>query len=265
MSGQKETINERVASLGFDTTKLMARRGTLISLLRSLQKSLEQNDTMTDGPKAIVEETAHAQQAGIKSMVRKPTSTLSHRGVQLSEELHAKFNRSGEEGGMSFRDFRGYLAAVGRPKELPHITDNEESWRLFFDDLSGIDERGRMTKEGMVRYRELIEDKHGLEMDLLKLKRKLLPRDIQDWGANKLCFDRVDAEGVAEENKKLARRLGKKKAEKELKWGASGRATVKTFQQLMSDCGEYYTAEQLENMLYVHHCFNALMGQLRAR
>ena len=32
------------------------------------------------------------------------------------------------------------------------------------------------------------------------------------------CFDMVDFEDVVEENKKLARRLGKKKAEKELKW-----------------------------------------------
>ncbi|GMH69097.1 hypothetical protein TrRE_jg11507, partial [Triparma retinervis] len=139
MKGKKESIQDRVVSMGFNEKDLMGRRATLISLLRSLQKSLEQNDTMTDGTKSLVEEKQFSKSAGIKSMVRKPNSTLSHRGVQLSEGLHRHFDRSGK-GGMTFKEFRGYLASVGRRKEMASVTDNQESWRLFFDDMGGLDE-----------------------------------------------------------------------------------------------------------------------------
>jgi len=140
MRGHKESIQDRVLGMGFDEGPLMARRATLISLLRSLQKSLEQNDTMTDRSKTLVEERTFDKKAGIKSIVRKPNSTLSHRGVQLSEGLHRHFD-DGDKGGMAFKEFRGYLAAVGRRKEMANVTDSEESWRLFFDDMDGLDDR----------------------------------------------------------------------------------------------------------------------------
>eukprot|EP00518_Triparma_eleuthera_P021902 CAMPEP_0197555270 /NCGR_PEP_ID=MMETSP1320-20131121/12993_1 /TAXON_ID=91990 /ORGANISM="Bolidomonas sp., Strain RCC2347" /LENGTH=797 /DNA_ID=CAMNT_0043116271 /DNA_START=117 /DNA_END=2507 /DNA_ORIENTATION=+ len=250
--------------MGFDETKLMNRRATLISLLRSLQKSLEQNDQISDGPKSLAETKAYDQEAGIKAMVRKPVSTISHRGVQLAEEVHAKFDHGGR-GSISFKEFRGYLAAIGRPHEHKDMMENEESWQLFFDDLGGLDEEGRVTPYGMVKYRELMEEEHGLEMDLLKLKMSVVPKDLTQWLTNKACFDMVDFEDVVEENKKLARRLGKKKAEKELKWEPLGKVGVDALQQLMGDIGETYTYEQLQVMLYVHQSFLDTMEQLRAR
>ena len=147
-----ESIDQRVRNMGFDETKLMNRRATLISLLRSLQKSLEQNDQISDGPKSLAETKAYDQEAGIKAMVRKPVSTISHRGVQLAEEVHAKFDHGGR-GSISFKEFRGYLAAIGRPHEHKDMMENEESWQLFFDDLGGLDEEGRVTPYGMVKYR----------------------------------------------------------------------------------------------------------------
>ena len=85
-----ETMDQRVAGYGFDADKLMARRATIISLLRSLQKSLEQNDQVSDGPKSLAEKKNWAQEAGIKAVVGKtrgPKSKLSHRGVQLAKEV----------------------------------------------------------------------------------------------------------------------------------------------------------------------------------
>jgi len=64
----------------------------------------------------------------------------------------------------------------------------------------------------MVKYRAQIESVHPLEHDLLRLRQPLLPEDILSWSRNKAAFDRIDEEGVEQENKKLARRLGKKKA-----------------------------------------------------
>lgn len=136
---------------------------------------------------------------------------------------------------------------------------------MFFDDLGGLDEEGRVTPYGMVKYRELMEEEHGLEMDLLKLKMSVVPKDLTQWLTNKACFDMVDFEDVVEENKKLARRLGKKKAEKELKWEPLGKVGVDALQQLMGDIGETYTYEQLQVMLYVHQSFLDTMEQLRAR
>jgi hypothetical protein len=50
---------------------------------------------------------------------------LSHRGVQLSKELHSKFSHSTPGSAlpkkMRYKDFRGYLAAVGRPGEMAEV------------------------------------------------------------------------------------------------------------------------------------------------
>ncbi len=259
-----ETIDARVDALGFDEDALMARRSTLVSLLRSLHKSLEENDVLTDGPKSIQEERAFSQQAGIKSMVRKPVSTISHRGAQLAQEVHAKFARQ-KPGSMSFKEFRGYLAAVGRPKELSDVTDKEQSWKMYMDDLGGLGEDGMMTPDGMIKYRALIEEEHGLEMDLLKMKMHLQPNDIATWSRNKDNFDRVDFECVEEENKKLIRRMGKKRAEKELRFTPMGMLEIRSFQQLVADCNEIYTYEQLQDMLLIHQDFLDVMEQMRAR
>ncbi|GMI10347.1 hypothetical protein TrVE_jg4476 [Triparma verrucosa] len=281
-----ETMDQRVAGYGFDADKLMARRATIISLLRSLQKSLEQNDQVSDGPKSLAEKKNWAQEAGIKAVVGKtrgPKSKLSHRGVQLAKEIHDKFSHEANDmrmynkysspeefreptkpKTMSFKEFRGYMASLGRPDELKDAMDNEESWSMFFDDLGGL-VGGRITEEAMVKYRQQIEDEHGLEMDLLKLNMNVIPKDLNKWQKNKECFSRIDYEGVCIENAKLARRLGKKKAEKELVWEESGKCEEDVIQLLVADCGEYYTYEGLMNMLFVMSNFLKVMAELRKR
>jgi hypothetical protein len=274
---KKESIDSRVAAYGFDQDALMARRATLISLLRSLQKSLDQNDDLTTGPKAIKDVLPFPREAGIKNMVRKPLAynnekegtRISHRGVQLSKELHAKFAHStpGEDQvkKMRFKDFRGYLAAVGRSHENAEVTQNIESWRLYMSDLGALDEDGDMTPAGMVAYRALIEHEHSLEMDLLKLEMELLPADLMQWEKNKFCFDRIDNELVEQENLKLERRMGKKRAEKELKKGPLGEIETRDLQQLLADTGSIFTFEQIEGLLLVNQNFYTVMAQLRAR
>eukprot|EP00520_Triparma_pacifica_P000081 CAMPEP_0118641464 /NCGR_PEP_ID=MMETSP0785-20121206/5297_1 /TAXON_ID=91992 /ORGANISM="Bolidomonas pacifica, Strain CCMP 1866" /LENGTH=618 /DNA_ID=CAMNT_0006532913 /DNA_START=140 /DNA_END=1994 /DNA_ORIENTATION=- len=79
------------------------------------------------------------------------------------------------------------------------------------------------------------------------------------------AFDRIDDEGVEVENKKLARRLGKKKAAEVLKWGPIGKVSLYSFQQLLGDCNELYTIEQINYMIYVKQAFQDSMSQLRAR
>ncbi len=147
---------------------------------------------------------------------------------------------------MSFRDFRAYLAAVGRPRELSEVTADLESWQMYVSDLGGLDSDGNMTAAGMVAYREVVEDEHPLEWDLLTLKRKLLPKDLDDWRRYKEVYDKVDEENVVVENSKIAKRIGRKRAEKELKWGPSGKLSVDYLQQVLADCGEYYNHEHLQ-------------------
>ena len=166
-----ESIDARVRNMGFDATQLMNRRATIISLLRSLQKSLEQNDQISDGPRSLIETKAFDQEAGIKAMITKPTSSISHRGVQLAAEVHAKFDRGGR-GSLGFKEFRGYLAALGRSSEQRDMMDNEESFSLFFDDLGGLDEEGRVTPYGMVKYRELMEEEVRLGVPNTSLVNK---------------------------------------------------------------------------------------------
>ena len=79
------------------------------------------------------------------------------------------------------------------------------------------------------------------------------------------AFDVIDEEGVEIENKKLARRLGKKKAAEVLKWGAIGKINVSSLQQLLADCKEWYTIEQLNYMMFVQQAFQDVVAQLRAR
>jgi hypothetical protein len=111
----------------------------------------------------------------------------------------------------------------------------------------------------------MIEEEHGLEMDLLKLEMELLPEDLMSWSRNKSCFDRIDGEGVEQENIKLERRIGKKRAEKECKPGPVGKLEARSFQQLLGDCGEYYTNEQIQNFMLINQAFLDVMAQLRAR
>lgn len=158
-----ESIESRVASIGLDEEGLLDRRATLISLLRSLQKSFEQNDINTQPSSASEDNSAFSQNAGIKAMVKNPTSTLSHRGAQLaSETLHSHFANQ-KPNCMNFREFRDYLSAAGRPKEFSEVTDNEESWKVFVDDFGGLDAEGNMTPEGLVRYREVNESEWRAE------------------------------------------------------------------------------------------------------
>ena len=138
---------------------------------------------------------------------------LSHRGRQLSEQLHEKFARA-EGGGVGYRDFRGYLAAVGRPGENGDVMENRESWRMFVDDLGGLALDGTMTKKGMVSYRAETEGTASLEVDLLTLGMPLLPSDLEEWKRNGEWFDRRDGEEVEEANEIILRRVGKKRAEK---------------------------------------------------
>ncbi|GMH82651.1 hypothetical protein TL16_g09330 [Triparma laevis f. inornata] len=278
-----ETLDQRVSSYGFDVQKLMSRRATIISLLRSLQKSLEQNDQVSDGPKSLAEKRMWKQEAGIKRVVGKTEGVeakLSHRGVQLAKEIHSKFSHESNDTAlftkystppssippktMSFKEFRGYMASLGRPNELKDAMNNEESWCMFFDDLGGLVD-GRITEEAMVKYRQQIEDEFDLEMDLLKLNMDVIPRDLKGWEKNKECFGRIDYEGVCIENAKLARRLGKKKAEKELVWEEGGKCEEDVFQLLVADCGEFYTYEQLMNMLFIMSKFFTVMAELRKR
>jgi len=185
-------------------------------------------------------------------MVNKPVQNLSHRGVELAAEVHAHFSRS-TPGSLTFREFRGYLAAMGRPKEGEGYTDKAESWKMFMEDLGGLDENGGMTKEGMIRYRDMIEPEYPLEYDLLKIGLDVLPPNLQQWSDNRERYERVDLEGAAEENKKLLRRMGKKKAAEFLIEGTRGRIEKESFQQLLGDCGENYTGEQICQMLDVHY------------
>jgi len=232
MSAPHESLDSRVSSYGFDQSALMARRQTLVSLLRSLHKSLEQNDAEGSGFKSIPDSQSHSRNAGIKNMVRHPLkyndevtgTTISHRGVQLSQELHDHYARS-QPGKMTYKDFRAYLAAVGRSSELAEVTENKESFAMYMNDLGAVDIDGDMTAKGMVKYRALTEQDNGLELDLLRLNMNLLPRDLTDWNRNKTCFDRIDCEQVDQENIKLERRIGKKRAEKECKSGPVGKVS----------------------------------------
>ena len=138
---------------------------------------------------------------------------------------------------------------------------------------------------------QLIEHKQPLEIDVLRMNLDLLPKSLQSWANNKKMFDKIDEECIEEENKKILRRLGKKKAEEFLIRGLTGTIEKESFQQLLADCGEFYTFQQvswaqckgstffifttsmliiirsaqLTQMLHVHHNSMAVMQQLRAR
>lgn len=94
--------------------------------------------------------------------------------------------------------YQGYLNAL-RPHELGEVASQYESWRAYFSDLYGLDEKGRILFKHFVAYREAIEERFPLEKDLLSLGISLNSKFSADWKKFVKAFERLAREGMTQE------------------------------------------------------------------
>jgi len=231
-------------------TTLIERRSVVISLLRSLTTQLR---TVDQPPISQSEEaeglTASTQQKhAALQRASKELQQLSWRGIEKSLELFELFDVD-RDGALSYSEFRGYLVAVGRPDEIDaHVLSNREAWQCYIYDLYGTTDAGLLGPDGFCMYRAAIEHTHPLEDDLLRVGIDLLPKSLAQWEKNQRSFDRLDTENPEEdENGALV----------------AGRVPVAQMQQLIADCGEVLTDEEVTLALHAHLGHNALMGEVR--
>ena len=135
-------------------------------------------------------------------------------------------------------------------------------------DLYGTTKEGLLGPDGFCMYRAAIESHFPLEQDLLKVGIDVLPRALAQWEKNKLCFDRMDGEhpeesqrgepvlGTRARARTPCRRtpsppppppfpaLGRRSSAAE-RDARAGRVPVGQLQQLVADCGEILTGEQV--------------------
>lgn len=116
-----------------ERNKLLAKRKELVSLLRSVRRSLETNR------KPLIEEQPFlATETQYSFLWDGRTGRFTERGAG---KVHEIFERFGSDGAMDYFQFRAYLEMVGRPAELPaYIIDYSEAWRCYVYDLFGCDE-----------------------------------------------------------------------------------------------------------------------------
>ena len=119
MAADKTTLTE------WET--LNERRGVIISLLRSLTTQLKSVDqppiSQSEEAEGLTAGTQqkHAALRAPRPTSRAETTKLSWRGIEKSLELFELFDID-RDGALSHTEFRGYLAAVGRPDEIePHV------------------------------------------------------------------------------------------------------------------------------------------------
>ena len=106
---------------------LTERRSVVISLLRSLTTQLKSVDqppiSQSEEAEGLTAGTQqkHAALRAPRPTSRAETTKLSWRGIEKSLELFELFDID-RDGALSHTEFRGYLAAVGRPDEIePHV------------------------------------------------------------------------------------------------------------------------------------------------
>ena len=117
----------------------------------------------------------------------------------------------------------------------------------------------------MINYREMIELDYPLETDLLKCNLNVVPWDLKTWEVNKKVFNSFDCNEVSISNRKLARRIGPKRALLEFIEGGIGKTDRSRIQLMVAYCGKYYTMEQLSIMEERSIKFNIVIDQLLAR
>ncbi|KAG1684797.1 hypothetical protein DVH05_010531 [Phytophthora capsici] len=140
------------------------------------------------------------------------------------------------------REFLEYMAALQCDSaELKAFEDSAEVWSMYMSDMCELDEEGKLTFEGFKLYRELIEDKQPLMLDLTALGISLEWEELQRMEKIKQLFDEyVD--------------------------DPTGNVTAKAAQYLLAEIGFVLTSEETTEIIerrYQHARCQRFIHQLK--
>ena len=233
------------------------RRSAVVSLLRSVCEQLRKNKN------APLSRDAEALGLTNSCQPKYALSTfkgkLSWRGAELCATLFDAFDGDNDKR-WTYSDFRRYLEAVGRPAEFEAVVlDSSESFRCYFDDLYGTDERNLIGLEHFRNYRECIEDVHPVEKDVLACGLSASPQVLEAWRAVRKTWDALIAFGAHPLVVSIRRALPMEQAEER----PPHTLPAAMFRQLCHDSGLTLMAEEAAKLWHVHTRKNALMVEIR--
>lgn len=114
---------------------------------------------------------------------------LSPLGETKCRKVWAMFDED-EDDVWTYDEFREYLSAIGGARqsvELKAFEENEEVWRMYMSDVCELDEM-RLTFDGFVLHRELIEDERPLAADLKRLGISVGSEELEKLETAKRLF-----------------------------------------------------------------------------
>ncbi|GMF20787.1 unnamed protein product [Phytophthora lilii] len=200
---------------------ILERRQEIRASLRAVENSLKEAGAVTDGyDSAYLLEfrTARGEALPSSSLFRRQCEHVSEANLTRSAAFRFDFDPADEvryrwkllplgeakcrqvwrlfdadEDEMwTHREFLEYMAALkcaNDSAELKAFEDSAEIWRMYMSDMCELDEEGKLTFEGFVMYRELIEDEHSLARDLMALGISLEWEEVEKTERIKQLFD----------------------------------------------------------------------------
>ncbi|GMF44738.1 unnamed protein product [Phytophthora fragariaefolia] len=235
---------------------ILERRQEIRTSLRAVENSLREAGAVTDGYASaymLESPSAHWDCQPSGSLFRRQEVHVSDATLDRSAALRFEFDPpdavryewrlsplgevkcrrvwslfdADEDEAWTHQEFLEYMAALKcstSSTELKALEDSAEVWRMYMIDMCELDEEGKLTFDGFVMFRELIEDEQPLERDLAMLGISL------DW----------DELGRAEEIKRLF---------DEYVDDPSGNVTAKAAQYLLAEIGFALTSDETTEII----------------
>jgi Ca2+-binding EF-hand superfamily protein len=199
---------------------LLERRQEIRTSLKAVENSLKEAGAVTDGYSSayLLESAARADlkpscglfcrqivHASAESLARSAASRfafdapdpvryrwrLSPLGEVKCRRVWSLFDADGDEM-WTHAEFLEYMAALGGSRASEQLEGFERSgevWRMYMSDVCELDDQGRLTFEGFVTYREMVEDERPLARDLVKLGIALEWEELERLKIVKRLFD----------------------------------------------------------------------------